>query len=422
MLLLIPFICALIYYSYYAKKNRSFGVINLLFLVYVYSLGLGALAYTLGVRNGAFDIRIPPMLYLSVILLLMFRGFSPFKDRTLRQVKLENVVLVRWLEIFILLGGIFSLIFFTPFAIIAMVGDINLNRINNSELIGAFGAFGLVNSFAGLFANSFVLAQTFFYLRLVDDTPKKVGLLKYLLLISSLSYVVYNLAYVGRDGVVLWIMTLVFQYLFFKDFLNPKKAKKLKRIAVIVIALISVPFAVITVARFGGRDEGVLWYIANYFYQQAENFNDQYIVNVPLQYGWFNFFDFVSFLDFFGLSYDSPMSAEVFTDYFRDKGVDPWKFAFWFGMILSDFGKFGTMLFLVIFTAISRKVLKRVRRTGIFIFSDYLLFVMLYQFAYYGLFYNRYLHTNSYLIFMLFLYGIMKLLRHGRALSYNKKK
>lgn len=420
-MLFIPFLCVFLYYVSYSKRNKHFGVINLLFLVYAASLGLGGIAFYFGALKSVFEIDMLSMLYLSVLLTLMFRGFSRFRDRDFRRIKLENIILIRWLEMFVLIGGIFSLIFFSPFAVIALNGDINLNRVNNSDLIANFAVFGLVNSFAGLFANLFVLAQTFFYLRLIDDTGKFNGVIRNFLLVSSLSYVVYNLAYVGRDGVVLWVMTLAFQYLFFRGFLSTKRRRKFRKLSIAIISIIAIPFVGISIARFGGRDQSTLWYMFNYFYQQSVNFNDQFLVDVPAQYGWFNFPDVVSYLEIVGWSYESPMGFETLTEYFKARGVDPWRFSFFFGMFLTDFGKIGTIVFLFMMTTFVRNILIRVRRTSVFIFSDYIAFVLLYQFVYYGLFYNRYFRANSYLIFMILLVWVLRVSRGGKSKFYFKR-
>ena len=195
-MIFLPFIILLIHYIFYSKKNKGFGIINLLFITYLFSLGLGAVSNLLGTHSSILDIAISPMVYLSISLLIIFRGFIIFRDSNFIIFKIENYFFFKLLEYFVLFSGLFALFFYLPFSIIALTGDINLNRLDNSWLIKLFGAFGLINSFAALFANLFLLSQTFFFLRLINDKNKS-RFFTYLMLFSSLSYIIYNLAFVG---------------------------------------------------------------------------------------------------------------------------------------------------------------------------------------------------------------------------------
>ena len=304
---------------------------------------------------------------------------------------------------------ILSLLFYAPFAAIALAGDVGENRLFNAVLQEAFGSFGLINSFAALFANTFVLAQTFFFIRLSSSDFGQSRMVSFLLLVSSLSYIIYTLAFVGRDGVILWSMTFVFQYLFFQKFMTKAKRKKIKRLGFLLITLAAVPFMVISVSRFGSTDKGTMWYLLNYFYQQTVNFNDQFQVEVPLQYGNFNFSVFHAFFEWLGLTPSHEIRIKDLFKYFNDKGVMPNAFSFWFGNILLDFGRLGSLLFFAAFAAVTRRSLSSLRRTGVFRFSDYVLFVLTYQIMYYGIFYFRYYSVNYYLLFCLLLIVLLKL-------------
>lgn len=420
-MIFLPFIILLVYYIFYAKKNKGFGIINLLFITYLFSLGLGAVSNLLGTHSSILDIAISPMVYLSISLLIIFRGFITFRDNNFIIFKIENYYFFKLLEYFVLFSGLFSLFFYLPFSIIALTGDINLNRLNNSGLIEAFGAFGLINSFAALFANLFLLSQTFFFLRIINDKNKS-RFFTYLMLFSSLSYIFYNLAFVGRDGIVLWSMTFFFQFLFFKNFIPVNKLKKLKRLGLTLIISITVPFLIISISRFENTEKGTFWYLLNYFYQQSINFNDQFQIEVPLQYGRFNFREFINFFETFGINTTKEIDKSEFTNYFLDEGVNPWTFSFWIGMILRDFGKLGSLIFFICFSFITRKSLVKLKRTGVFSFSDYVIFVLFYQIVFYGIFYFRYFSANFYLIFMILLWALLKLFRSKNTYIFKKQR
>ena len=421
-MLYLPFISLLIYAIIYRANNRRYGAVNLLFTTYVSSLGLGAVAHGLGIQTSVFSIDTSAMVYLTVVLLVMFFGFSSYRERKFRTFQIENVQMFKFLENFSLLSGLFALIFYTPFAIVALTGDINMNRLNNSELIESFGSFGLVNSFAALFANLFLLSQSFFFLRLIAINRPKRDLKKYLLLLSSLSYIVYNFAFVGRDGVVLWIMSLLFQYFFFRDFLSKKNERYLKKIGLVLVLVMSIPFMAISISRFGNSERGTIWYILNYFYQGSKNFNDQILIEAPLQYGRFNFRVVTDFLDRIGISVSEGLDKDTFTSIYRSKGVDPWTFSFWFGMILRDFGRIGTLFFMVFFSYVPRRLIEKTNWSGIMKFSDYVLWILYYQIVFYGIFYFRYFSANWYLIFMFLLWFVLRGFGSGRKLSYVKQR
>ena len=419
-MILLPFIIFFIYYIYYQKNNKVFGIINLLFITYLVSLGLGAVNNLLGIHPNVLDIHIFPMVYLSITLLIIFRGFTIFRDNKFIIFKIENYYFFQLLEYFVLFAGLLSIAFYLPFSIIALTGDINFNRINNSDLIAVFGQFGLINSFAALFANIFCLSQTFFFLRLINTKNKKSRFITYLMLFSSLSYIFYNLAFVGRDGVILWSMTFFFQFLFFKKFISGNKLKKIKRLGLILLFTISVPFLIISTSRFGSTDQGTVWYLLNYLYQQPGNFNDHFQIESPLQYGRINFSVFTNFLENLALNTHKEIDKSKFEKYFLDEGVMPNTFSFWIGGIIRDFGKIGSLIFLICFSFITRKSLVKLKRTGIFYFSDYIIFILLYQIVYYGVFYFRYFSANFYILFIILLWVLLKLFRSTNTYIFKK--
>ena len=275
-MIILPFISLYILYVVYKQKNKGFNVVHLLFITYLISIGIGVVANILEIHSAVLDVSFVSMSYLSIVLLITMSGFTKFNYNKLKFFKIDNILVYKILEKFIILSGILSLLFYAPFAAIALAGDIGENRMFNAVLQEAFGSFGLINSFAALFANTFVLAQTFFFIRLASSDFGQSRMVSFLLLVSSLSYIIYTLAFVGRDGVILWSMTFVFQYLFFEKFMTKVKRKKIKRLGFLLITLAAVPFMVISVSRFGSTDKGTMWYLLNYFYQQTVNFNDQF--------------------------------------------------------------------------------------------------------------------------------------------------
>ena len=72
---------------------------------------------------------------------------------------------------------------------------------------------------------------------------------------------------------------------------------------------------------------------------------------------------------------------------------------------------------------ITRKTLKKVSATGIFDFSNLVLFILLYQIVYWGVFYFRQYSANYYMIFMILLFIMFKVCRMLRfSVLYQKNK
>src|SRR5208337_1059847 len=133
--------------------------------------------------------------------------------------------------------------------------------------------------------NSFILAQAYAFIHLIPKNGKRKPCLALLMLISSLSYVVYIFAYVGRDGPVYWGMSFFFCFYLFKDFILSRDLKKIKQFFAICLPLLIVPFLLISESRFSHSSGGTVWSIVSYAGQEIMNFNAVYLVDAPLLYG-----------------------------------------------------------------------------------------------------------------------------------------
>ena len=236
-----------IYYFYSKKNEKQFGPISFLIVVY---LIMGVVAIILefsGIFPSVYPFALTPMLYLSISFLIVFSGFFSFRDRNLIAIKIENQKLYRIFESSVMYGGFCALLFFLPFAITGLSGDVELNRLGVFDFQeNVLAKYGIFNSIFSLFANLFIFAILFSFIRFSDKDNIKSQIMGYLLLVSSFSYVVYVLAYVGRDGIVYWLMSYSFIYLLFKRFVPQAVKKKLFYQYFILIGVFIVPFMIIS--------------------------------------------------------------------------------------------------------------------------------------------------------------------------------
>ena len=231
-MILLPFLSLIIIFVfYYIRNNGHFGVVSLLILVYLFMVSSSLALESSGYFESVFPITLEPMAYLSVCFFIVFWGFWGYRDRRLTAIKIECMYLYRVMETSLLIGGLLAILFFLPFAYLALTGDVLSNRIDQVSSGSILANFGLINSVFSLLANLFILNQVCFFVNLIQRGGKKKSCKTYLLFFSSFSYVIYIFAYVGRDGVVFWLMSYAFCFLLFKDFLVVSDLKKIRLLA-----------------------------------------------------------------------------------------------------------------------------------------------------------------------------------------------
>ncbi len=417
MMILLPFITLILIFYFYWKRNlKRFGIVNLLILAYLV-MGCASIILELaGKGKSVFPITFEPMAYLSICFFITFWGFMGFKDHKFTVMRIENIFLYRVVETFLLIGGLLAILFFLPFAYDALTGDITQNRLAQGVTVSKLKEYGIINSIFSLLANLFILNIVSSFINLIPKNGKRNIFKACLLLFSSLSYVVYIFAYVGRDGVVFWFMSFAFCYLLFKDFLIDNDVKKLKYVFTFSLAVLLIPFIIITIARFSGPAderfsysiEGIGWNIVNYAGQQIKNFNDHFNIEFSPVYGRLEFPVFIGFIESV-TSYDIPeLDKAKFFAYFVDKGVLPWVFTTFIGTLMLDFGKISTLVFLCLMSLVTRKALERVSKTGVFEFSNMVILILLYQIVYWGVFYFKQSATNYYMLCIILLFILFK--------------
>ena len=204
-MLVLPIITLIIIFTaYWIYNDRHFGVVCMLILTYLFMCSAALLLEQFPTMHSGTTILFEPMAYLSDCFIIIFWGFTGFRDKELTSIKIESIFLYRALENFLIIGGFIAILFFIPVAATSLKGDILVNRtdivLSGSRLAG----YGIINSLCSLVSSLFIIAQICSFINLIQINGKRNVFKAYLLLISSLSFVVYILAYAGRDGVVYW--------------------------------------------------------------------------------------------------------------------------------------------------------------------------------------------------------------------------
>lgn len=391
-----------IYYWLVLRQHVRTGSVlaMLLWLLYV---GLGASGVFIAFTGGIEPIFKPNYLSVPVLLagvILSISGFLRFKVQNISKV-FEMFRGQRFVESVLIISQLLAIAYFLPFAADSLMGDSNENRLFLNEKMELMSSFGLINTLAGaasqLFSSSLALA----FIRIASkESPGRSIFRASLLGLSSLSYVIYILAYVGRDGVVYWLMTAVMMYAIFRSHLQPTDRKRIILFGLSVASVILIPFALITISRFFDAEQGGGWSFFEYFGAQIHNFSDYSSIERPITFG----------VQSFPMFFDAGCAAfmlnctswidirDIIFDEYLKQGKAPWLFGTFISDFVGDFGVIGALVVLLVFSmGCTKACTVGGSRTSIS-FPQLLLIMFLFLIPYWGIFYFRFSIINGYIV------------------------
>jgi len=396
-MIFIPIVTILIFlFIFNRNKKYEWNVTNVLALTYLTSFSLGAIIeYTLPFYR-IYDTQAEPMIYLSFAVFLVLVPYMRLHEGKIKYIVINNVKAYRLLESILVYSAILTTPYFLYIAMTSLSGELGANRIlGQSSVMRTFGLFNSIMSFLPNFYPVFIF---YFFVNLSLPVSKKRKQRLILSFLASLSYIIYVLAFVGRDGFVLWIMTFLIMSVFFKNFYSIYSRKQIKKIFIIVAILGLIPFVLITISRFSSRIESELVWVIYYGGQSSIAFNDSYIADFPINYGSGSFPLFFNWARSLGFVNYNPNTAVTSQELFLSSGVQLWTFGTFIKSFLFNFGKVGTIIFLLIMSITNFKLIKKAMRKKQFEFSDFLIFLLLLQIIYHGVFYFRLYSVNLYIV------------------------
>lgn len=422
MILIPVFILGSLLFVYQVLNKFRFGVVSYLFCIYLASLVCSLILYLFFGYYKKYELQLEPTVYFSCALCIGFLGFFRFREHQLQYMVLNNIKLIKFVEMTIVPFTTGAIVFFLWHTWTALSGDIEANR----NAVAAGGATylreaGIVNSLFSLVANLFLLNMLFAFLNLTEDYPERSLIKAFLHLTLSTVYIFYIMAYVGRDGVVFWGMSLIFFYLLFKDFVTDEKLKYLKLAAfMLAVPAISL-FMMISIRRFGGGGAGdLVLALLDYAGQQVFNFNDHYLVNPPVAQGAISFLPVVNLQSNIFGSITGVFDKEAWNQVFLNKGIKPWVFTTLVGSFMYDFGRVGAIAAMAVLGSIAWNSLKDVKKYGFIKFSDLLMFILVFQIVSWGVFYYRQYSAFFYLLSLVLLIFVFKFTSSSNKVVLNK--
>lgn len=374
---------------------------KLLWLIY---FGLGASATVIAVTDvlrPVFQPNYPAALFLTLCILIGISGFLHFRARDVGNV-IASIRGQGLIEGALIGTQLYATLFFLPFAVSSLIGDANENRLDLSNKMELLGSYGIFNTFAGAASQLFAASLVMACVRLSQPKGQGRNLLRACLLIFvSLSYVVYILAYVGRDGVVYWLMTALAVFLVFRGHMPAHLRRQIVTLGTAIGVLMMLPFIAITAARFVDTDQGSAWSILDYFGSQINNFGDFSTIDRPLTLGLMNFPMFIgaacSVTGLTGCENWEDLRVIIFDQYLA-QGKEPWLFGTYVSDFVGDFGYLGTLVLLSVFALLCHVASRTQHGRRPMTIARLLLVMFLFLVPYWGVFYFRFSIANGFIV------------------------
>jgi oligosaccharide repeat unit polymerase len=399
----VVFCFALLVYYGIALRAPSMRGAALSRVLWAFYLALGLAGSVIFFADGIPTV-FPPnyfsTLFLTACILLCVWAFSNVRDiEAARLCPAPGIV--RQIENVLIASQLFSILYFLPFALAALQGDPRAIRLDMSETMERLAAYGLVNTFAGHASHLFTASLALAFLRLSATERAGRNLTRAVLLVcASLSWVVYVLAYAGRDGVIFWSMNAVALYFLFRLRMAPSDRARIVGIAPVVGAVLFVPIFIITVARSFMGDGGGFWSLFEYFGAQVQNFSDYSSLDRPQTNGLGTLpLFYAQACNLIGAQCEtwSDIQGEVFEAYLS-QGKEPWLFGTFVSDLVGDFGYVGTLIAVCLFAIVARSVCGYKRRGRSLSLSRLFTILLLFQIPFWGVFYFRFAIANGYLV------------------------
>jgi hypothetical protein len=399
----VVFCFALLVYYSIALRAPSVRGAALSRVLWAFYLALGIAGSVIFFADGIPTVYPPnylSTLFLTVCILLCIWAFGNVRDTDIARLCPAQSI-VRPVENLLIASQLFSILYFLPFALAALQGDPRAIRLDMAETMDQLAAYGLVNTFAGHASHLFTASLALAFLRLSATEGTGRNLVRAgLLVCASFSWVVYVLAYAGRDGVIFWGMNAVALYFLFRLRMAPRDRARIVGIVPIVGAGLFVPMFIITVARSFMGDGGGFWSLFEYFGAQIQNFSDYSSLDRPRTNGLRTLpLFYAQACNLIGEQCVtwSDIQGEVF-DAYLSQGKEPWLFGTFVSDLVGDFGYVGTLIAVALFAVVVRSVCSIKHRGRPLSLSRLFAILLLFQIPFWGVFYFRFSIANGYLV------------------------
>lgn len=402
------------FFFYFKKKNNNELNIGL-YILFFYILSV---SLTFFARNDNVEFSIIASLFFTICLLLYLTPILRLNLNPIIVIKTNHLKVFNFFSWFFILSGVLSYFYFLPVVYRLFASGESL-LILRTDMVGgiSYVTAGPLNIFLNFTSQFYPIVILFYFYSIAFLEKSKF--FNRMLLFSSTAYIVNVLSGVGRDGVVLWLMSFLFSYVLFKKNLLYLQKKKIKKLFWSMFIIGMLFFVSITISRFflvsDSSGEG-FYSIIGYSGEQFSNFNNLFNrIPHPEKYG--------SFIDLFPIFnlFESKHSDFNFLEQWENNklylGLDPNVFSSYIGSFYLKIGAFGTfVLSLFAFLAGLYFVSKGKQTID---FSLLLLITLYSQIPLHGFFYYKLGYTVSdlYIISVLFMTVLFKRRKNTKSLT-----
>ena len=213
---------------------------------------------------------------LMVVIIIPWLSFDVlFKKAPVFVLKEQYIPKLKVVMIITILLSIFSILYFAPYAALAMAmggKDVRQLLLESSLMPDT-----PITTLAGGIASFFPVTILLFYISLLHARLRKYS---FFLAVSSLSYIVNALVFSGRDALIFTAMLYILLFVIFRNSLSIKSLKKIKKVSFIIAPLAALILLTISFDRFFSEGRGtkeayddLLFVTWGYFYQQPYVFD-----------------------------------------------------------------------------------------------------------------------------------------------------
>ncbi|MCD9464115.1 hypothetical protein CJF25_14165 [Photobacterium phosphoreum] len=290
LIVLIVFLCL------FGIKNNGLSLTSIVLFIYILML---LSSFPLSISLGLIKLYVRPVnTEIIMIFFMLFFLLLPFVLLNTNKVKIIehfSIELMDKLSYIIIVSSFISIIYFSV-VVFNLFTKADLSTFRHL-LVSSGNPYidkGFINTFSGTVATFYTLPLFLFYFYL------SIGKIKITLFFASLSYPIFVLAYMGRDGALFWFFSNASLLLLFYRFINYKTLRVVKRILFFFSIIFLVVFLFVTFNRFGSIDDSLIS-IFSYLGQPILNLIKLFDLNIVHSNGnnSFNlFFHFFNSIDY----------------------------------------------------------------------------------------------------------------------------
>lgn len=350
------------------RKRNGFDVSACITLMYLTTAFFGAIlgSYDYEFKYGNYskvEIGLLPTLFYCIAIgscIYPFYRYNSNKSRELKKIKntlFFDIIVYVYIGTFVVL----LLIFWQDILFRIAFGDMDTLRQMQYEgqLPNALDrGNGLVRVIGGLLTvigdGAYFMIPFFFY---SICKLNKSGFYNFMLLLSSISPVLLGFINIDRSKTAFWILLFILSLVIFRPYIVTKKQKRFLRTMILsVVGLLFFYLAVVTISRFGERDEGTTGGLLCYIGQPFINFCSVWD-NIPYDHFFTTrIFPISSYFLSGGTGTDEIVDLVEST--LLTTGVHINVFFSYLGMLLVDTGHFGVLFISVFIYIVTFKVLE----------------------------------------------------------------